>query len=131
MIESNKLVNYSNFSKPNKPWVAIEGLGRKASVAVVINNKKIIISAEQVMEESKYSSSILPLIKKLLYKFSFTVIDIKGIILVNGPGSFTGLRVTNGLVHGLAHGLNCPVVSISAFEVYAFAWFQNLTEHVN
>ena len=38
------------------------------------------------------------------------------------------LRITNGLVHGLAHGLNCPVVSVSAFEIYAFAWHQNLSK---
>ena len=112
---------------PVKPWIVVEGLGPLGSVAVVVGSDKLCIESDQVLQEAKYSSTILPLIKKLLLKFSFTTLDIKGLILINGPGSFTGLRITNGLVHGLAHGLNCPVVSVSAFEVYAFAWQQNLS----
>ena len=124
-MKEKKLVEINASNKPEKPWVAIEGLGFNPSVALVVDDKKVLISNEQATQESKYSSSILPLIKKLLSNFSFTPIDLKGIILVSGPGSFTGLRVTNGFVQGLAHGLDCPVVSISAFEVYAFAWLFN------
>ena len=111
-----------------KPWIVIEGLGALGSVAIVLGDDKLCIESAQVAKESKYSSTILPLIKKLLSRFSLTILDIKGLILINGPGSFTGLRITNGLVHGLAHGLNCPVVSVSAFEIYAFAWHQNLSK---
>lgn len=129
MIENCNPAQKFSITTPSKPWVAIEGLGRQGSVAIVIDGENSIIQSEQVEEESKYSSSILPLIKKLLAKFALTAIDIKGLILVNGPGSFTGLRVTNGLVHGLAHGLDCPVVSVSAFEIYAFAWVFNSNKH--
>ncbi len=128
MIETKKREHECSSYAPNKPWVVVEGTGLRGSVAIVINGKRLIIESEEVKKDSKYSSSILPLIKKLLSKFSFTVIDIRGLILVNGPGSFTGLRVTNGLVHGLAQGLDCPVTSISTFEIYAFAWLQNLED---
>lgn len=127
MTVGNKSPENSLNRPPAKPWVVVEGLGPLGSVAVVVGSDNLCIESDQVLKEAKYSSTILPLIKKLLSKFSFTTLDIKGLILVNGPGSFTGLRITNGLVHGLAHGLNCPVVSVSAFEVYAFAWQQNLS----
>ena len=129
MMIANKESTENSFNHaPDKPWIVVEGLGTLGSVAVVVGGRKLCIESHQVAQKSKYSSTILPLIKKLLSKFSFTTIDIKGLIFVNGPGSFTGLRITNGLVHGLAHGLNCPVVSVSAFEVYAFAWQQNLNK---
>ena len=74
MIVSNTSVKNSTKSIPNKPWVAIEGLGRKGSVAIAVSGKNLVIQSEQVGEDSKYSSSILPLIKKLLSNFSLTVL---------------------------------------------------------
>ena len=128
MIADQETLENCFNNSPAKPWIVVEGLGPLGSVAIVTEGDKFHIESYQVTQKAKYSSTILPLIKKILSRFSFTTLDIKGLILVNGPGSFTGLRVTNGLVHGLAHGLNCPVVSVSAFEIFAFAWQQNLSK---
>ena len=49
-----------------KPWIVIEGLGALGSVAIVLGDDKLSIESAQVAKESKYSSTILPLIKKLL-----------------------------------------------------------------
>ena len=44
--------------------------------------------------------------------------DISAIGVVVGPGSFTGIRLGIAYAKGLAIGLNVPVVSINAFELY-------------
>ena len=44
--------------------------------------------------------------------------DITAIGVVVGPGSFTGIRIGIAYAKGLAMGLNIPVVSINAFELY-------------
>jgi tRNA threonylcarbamoyladenosine biosynthesis protein TsaB len=43
--------------------------------------------------------------------------NVGGIIAVNGPGSFTGVRVGLSAVKGLAEGNKIPVVAISRLEV--------------
>ena len=47
--------------------------------------------------------------------------DISAIGVVVGPGSFTGIRIGIAYAKGLAIGLNIPVVSINAFELYLAA----------
>ncbi len=43
--------------------------------------------------------------------------DLGGIVAVNGPGSFTGVRVGLSAVKGLAEGAQIPVVAISRLQV--------------
>jgi tRNA threonylcarbamoyladenosine biosynthesis protein TsaB len=47
--------------------------------------------------------------------------SIRGFVLGQGPGSFTGLRIAAGLVQGLARGLGVGVASVSGFFAMAYA----------
>ena len=47
--------------------------------------------------------------------------DLSAIGVVVGPGSFTGIRLGIAYAKGLAMGLNIPVVSVNAFEIYLAA----------
>ncbi|MFQ6778396.1 MAG: tRNA (adenosine(37)-N6)-threonylcarbamoyltransferase complex dimerization subunit type 1 TsaB [Alphaproteobacteria bacterium] len=44
--------------------------------------------------------------------------DLTAIAVVVGPGSFTGIRLGIAYAKGIALGLNIPVISINAFELY-------------
>lgn len=44
--------------------------------------------------------------------------DVSAIGVVVGPGSFTGIRLGIAYAKGLGMGLNIPVISINAFELY-------------
>tara|TARA_E500000178_G_scaffold345441_1_gene395310 strand:- start:20735 stop:21973 length:1239 start_codon:yes stop_codon:yes gene_type:complete len=114
-------------NSPGFPWVTVEAVGDTASVSVCYLNRsnQFEIASESVHKSLKFSSVLLPLIKKLLLECSYSILDIKGMVLVNGPGSFTGIRVSNSLIHGISSGLSCPVVSLSTFELFTFAWLTN------
>jgi tRNA threonylcarbamoyladenosine biosynthesis protein TsaB len=46
--------------------------------------------------------------------------QLKAIIVVNGPGSFTGVRVGLSAVKGLAEALHTPVIAVSRLAVLAW-----------
>ena len=53
----------------------------------------------------------------LLHNVGLELRNLGGIVVVNGPGSFTGVRVGVSAAKGLAQGTGIPVVAISRLEV--------------
>jgi tRNA threonylcarbamoyladenosine biosynthesis protein TsaB len=56
-------------------------------------------------------------VAELLQSAGVELQKLGGIIVVNGPGSFTGVRVGLSAVKGLAEGAEIPVVALSRLEV--------------
>lgn len=49
-------------------------------------------------------------IEELLKSQQKTWVDIQGLVVYKGPGSFTGLRIGISVANSLAYGLNVPIV---------------------
>ncbi len=62
------------------------------------------------------SSFSLPKIANMLKENNISVDDIKKIIVVNGPGSFTGIRIGLTIAKTLAWAKNIPIIEISSLE---------------
>jgi tRNA threonylcarbamoyladenosine biosynthesis protein TsaB len=58
----------------------------------------------------KLSQELLPAIEKLLEHNSSSFSDLTGLVVFEGPGSFTGLRIGVTVANALAFGLKQPVV---------------------
>ena len=86
-------------------------------VGIYKDNSPIFISNEQ--SENDLSSRVLPLIKSALEECKLTVDKINRILIVNGPGSFTGVRVGVTIAKTLAWSKNIDVIPISELEVLA------------
>lgn len=69
----------------------------------------------------KQSVALPTMAESFITKCGATWHDITAIGVVVGPGSFTGIRMGIAYAKGLAMGLNIPVVSINAFELYLAA----------
>lgn len=72
----------------------------------------------------------IPLLIKLLDSMDLTVHDIHQIVVVNGPGSFTGIRLGVTIAKTLAFTLNIPIFTIStlllkalSFDLKENTWF--------
>lgn len=66
-----------------------------------------------------FSAQLVPQIAALLEKHGFTKNDIGGLVVVSGPGSFTGLRVGLAAIKALAEILGKPIVTVSLLEAIA------------
>ncbi len=65
------------------------------------------------------SSKIMPIIEDAFNKVAFSINDIDKIIVVNGPGSFTGIRIGVTIAKVLAWSLNKDIITVSSLEFLA------------
>lgn len=73
------------------------------------------------MTVEKQSLALPAEAEKFLHENGANWSDVTAIGVVVGPGSFTGIRMGIAYAKGIAIGLNIPVVSINAFELYLAA----------
>lgn len=65
------------------------------------------------------SSKIMPIIDNAFNNVNLKLNDIDKIFIVNGPGSFTGIRVGVTIAKTIAWALNKEIVPISSLELIA------------
>jgi tRNA threonylcarbamoyl adenosine modification protein YeaZ len=80
-------------------------------------------------KESEYSHSIytMPMIEELFKENNLNVKDLKKIIVVNGPGSFTGIRIGVSIAKTMAYALKIDINTISSLTAYLIS--SNLNEN--
>lgn len=90
-------------------------------VIVVYKNKQIIIKKEI---ESNYDHSVttMPILIESLKEANIEVKDLNQIIVVNGPGSFTGVRIGVTIAKTLAYTLNIPIKVLSSLLIKAVSF---------
>lgn len=78
-----------------------------------------VIAAAHHVDARGHTEQLAPLISTLLADNDLTPGDLTGVVVGNGPGPFTGLRV--GMVTGvtMAHALGIPVFGLCSLDVLA------------
>ncbi|MFC1616673.1 tRNA (adenosine(37)-N6)-threonylcarbamoyltransferase complex dimerization subunit type 1 TsaB [Candidatus Margulisiibacteriota bacterium] len=90
------------------------------SIGIVSEDK--IISEIAVSSNYAYTENLNQEVQNLLKLNSLAYSDIKAIGVVNGPGSYTGLRIGVTFAKTIAQVLNTPVFPISTLEAYAYQY---------
>ena len=69
-------------------------------------------------QESEYSHSVyvMPMIESIFKENNLDIKDLSKVIVVNGPGSFTGIRIGLSVVKTISYSLNIPVYLVSSLE---------------
>ncbi len=86
-------------------------LANKLTVALILPDCEILDRADLDIHQN-HSEKLLPAIEKLLSKNKLTIRDLRGIGVVRGPGSFTGVRVGVACANALGFVLNIPVKGV-------------------
>ena len=98
--------------------LAIDTSTEYLSLALDVNGKRFT-SLEIV--GNKQSHYLINSINNLIQQSAILPSDIDLIAYIEGPGSFTGLRIGLSVALGLAYGINAHLVAIPAFTLYAKA----------
>jgi tRNA threonylcarbamoyladenosine biosynthesis protein TsaB len=96
-------------------YIYIDTTERDSFEVALIDEKKII-KKKKVQSERKHSEKLLASIRHILSLSNKALKDVKGVIAVKGPGSFTSLRIGITTANALAFGLNIPVLGIDKID---------------
>jgi tRNA threonylcarbamoyladenosine biosynthesis protein TsaB len=97
--------------------VALGRLSRAKAESMPLRDLEILGQIE--LDGRSYSSTLVSAVADLLKDACVELNDLSAIVAVNGPGSFTGVRVGLSAVKGLAEVSRIPVIAISRLEVLA------------
>ena len=84
------------------------------TVAVVEDDNILYSYQEEIFDDM--SSKIMPIISNAFSGLSFDIKEIDKIMVVNGPGSFTGVRIGVTIAKTLAWSLKKDIITISSLE---------------
>jgi tRNA threonylcarbamoyladenosine biosynthesis protein TsaB len=100
--------------------LAIDTCGPSGSVALGrLTGDAVEILGQIELEGRSYSATLVAAVGELLAASGVELRKLAAIVAVNGPGSFTGVRVGLSAVKGLAEAARIPVVAVSRLEVLA------------
>lgn len=104
--------------------LAIDTCGPTGSVALGRVGEAELSGAVEILGQTElagrtYSANLVSAIGELLSHAQIELHQLAAIVVVNGPGSFTGVRVGLSAAKGLAEGASIPALAVSRLEVLA------------
>ncbi len=91
------------------------------TASVILSNNSEIMLESQSGSQKEHASFIEPAIQSLCKTSGTNLNHIDAIAVVNGPGSYTGLRVGLSSAKALCYALNKPLILLNTLDVMAYA----------
>ena len=76
------------------------------------------IYEKEMQSEYKHSVYTMSMIEEIFKDSNTDIKDLKKIIVVNGPGSFTGIRIGLSIAKTIAYALKIDIVTISSLTAF-------------
>ena len=77
-----------------------------------------ILTARELAGKT-YSALLVVKIREMLAEAGVLLGQVAAVVVVNGPGSFTGVRIGVSAAKGLAEALEIPIIALSRLELLA------------
>ncbi len=88
-----------------------------AKVTIIIYKDGHIITKEILESQNKHSEITMPTLEKALVKAKIDINELNSVIVVNGPGSFTGERIAVTIAKTIAYCLNIPIRTLNSLLI--------------
>jgi tRNA threonylcarbamoyladenosine biosynthesis protein TsaB len=100
--------------------LSIDTSGRNGSVALCRGDSESFeVLGFNSLDGGTYSAQLVPTIAEMLHRSNVSKMQLDGLVVVDGPGSFTGLRVGLSTVKALCEALRKPLAAVSMLEALA------------
>jgi tRNA threonylcarbamoyladenosine biosynthesis protein TsaB len=100
--------------------LGIDTCGASGTVALGRwETEAIDLAAQKEIAGKTYSAQLVPTIQQLLEEQKVRLEDLEAVVVVHGPGSFTGVRIGVSTAKALAEALGIPLLAVSRLAVIA------------
>ena len=99
--------------------LALDTSGPYGSVAIGEGDR--VIASVELAQRREHASRLVPTIEEALARASAQRRDLSGVVVGEGPGSFTGVRVAAATAKGLVRSLGVPLWAVSSLTAAALA----------
>jgi tRNA threonylcarbamoyladenosine biosynthesis protein TsaB len=93
----------------------IDTSAHKATYMLV--NEHEIVSHKYHEVQNEHGQTINRLLQELLQESALTFADLKGVVVLNGPGSYTGLRISLSSAKGICYAHDIPLLLINKLNL--------------
>ncbi|MCC5878534.1 MAG: tRNA (adenosine(37)-N6)-threonylcarbamoyltransferase complex dimerization subunit type 1 TsaB [Idiomarina sp.] len=103
-------------------FLAIDSATEFCSVALSVgegDTRQLYSRGEELPR--KHSQALLPFVNEVLAEAEVNLSQLDAIIVSQGPGSFTGVRIGASIAQGLAFSQDLPIVQVSTLAAMAQA----------
>ena len=99
--------------------LAFDTSGSVGSVAIAHEGR--VLAREDMSQQAGHASDLLPTITAVLDEAGVSREQLTDLVVGEGPGSFTGVRVAAATAKGLSRGLSVPLWAVSSLAAAAMA----------
>lgn len=89
--------------------------------SVALHEKSKLLAYYELFTEKSHSSALTLLIKNIIENTQKKLSDLQGIVLSQGPGSYTGLRVGTSVAKGLCYSLDIPLYAVDTLLAMVYS----------
>lgn len=100
-------------------FLLMDTCGTEGSVALADTQLAGMIAAEEVLPGRTASERLVPAVRRVLESCGWRLGDLAAVVVVHGPGSFTGVRVGLSAAKGLSEAEGVPLIAVSRLAVLA------------
>jgi len=104
--------------------LAVETSTEACSAALFIDGE---VQERFEIAPREHTKLILPMIDSLMADAELKPQQLDALAFSRGPGSFTGVRISTGVIQGIALGADLPVVPVSTLAAIAHHYLKNST----
>jgi tRNA threonylcarbamoyladenosine biosynthesis protein TsaB len=97
----------------------INTAGGEGSVALADTEVAPAIVAEEVLPGRTSSERLVPAVRRLMEAHGWKLSELAAVVVVHGPGSFTGVRVGLSAVKGLSEAGGVGLIAVSRLALLA------------
>lgn len=88
-------------------------------VLIILYKDGKVLLKNEVVSNNKHSEVAMPVIEEIFKDSNLDVKDLNNVIVVNGPGSFTGVRIAVTIGKTIAYCLNIPIRVVDSLSILA------------
>jgi tRNA threonylcarbamoyladenosine biosynthesis protein TsaB len=93
--------------------------GSEGSVALADTSQEHPLIATEVLPGRTSSERLVPAIRRMMESTGWKLRELTAIVVVHGPGSFTGVRVGLSAAKGLSEAGGVPLIAVSRLALLA------------